>query len=71
MLSQMALKNGWNINSVVPKFADIDYRKVGLDFNPTSRDGEPYCKGCYFGDTFTPYDTVFFKTNRELKLPAE
>lgn len=67
-LSQHALNNGWNINSVMSKFADKDYRKEPIGFNPTSNEGEPYCNGCYFGNTIDKYEAVFFKTNRKLTL---
>lgn len=63
-LSQLALNNNWNINSILPKFKDIDYRKIKKDFNPTSQIGDPYYINAYFGETIDPYEAIFFKVNR-------
>ena len=69
-LSQHALNNGWQINSVVKQFEDQDYSQIKIGFNPTTRDGngEPYCEGCFFGSTITPEEALFFKTNKGLKV---
>ena len=63
-LSQLALTNNWNINSILPKYRDIDYRRVTQDFNPTSTNGDPYYDGAYFGENINEYDAIFFKNNR-------
>lgn len=65
-MSQYVLQNGWNINCVLPKYRDIDYRSLDRDINSTSSSGDPSFDGSYFGGTYTPYDVVFIKTNRGL-----
>jgi hypothetical protein len=61
-LSQILLKKGYNINSILSKYKDIDYTKITKNFNPSSED--PYYKNAYFGDTITKKEAIFFKTNR-------
>ena len=63
-LSQLALTNHWNINCILPKYRDIDYRTMKNDINPTSNNGDPYYEGAYFGETIDKYDVIFFKNNR-------
>lgn len=63
-LSQHALRNGWNINSILSKYRDIDYTKITHDFNKTSRTGDPYFENAYFGETIDKYDSIFFKSYR-------
>ena len=63
-LSQLAFKNGWNINSILDKYKNLDYRTNKKDINPTSLGGDPYNKNGYFGKTIDPYDVIFFKNNR-------
>ena len=63
-LSQLALNNNWNINSILSKYKDIDYRKITNDFNPTSKYGDSYYKDGYFGETINPSEAIFFKVNR-------
>ena len=65
-LSQHALKEGWNINSILDKYKNIDYRNIYKDFNDTSLNGDPYYKNAYFGTTIDKYDAIFYKNNREL-----
>jgi hypothetical protein len=63
-LSQIALNNGWNINSILPRYKGLNYIEVNYDINNTSRDGDPYFKGCYFSGSIDKYDAVFYKNNR-------
>jgi len=63
-MSQLLLKNNWNINCILPKYKNIDYRKVKKDINYTSLNGDPYYKNRYFGNTIDKYDVIFFKNNR-------
>ena len=63
-LSQLALTNHWNINCILPKYRDIDYRTMKTDFNPTSISGDAYYEGAYFGGTIDKYDAIFFKNSR-------
>ncbi len=65
-MSQYVLQNGWNINCVLPKYRDLDYRTLESDINPSSADGDPSFAGRYFYGTYMPTDVVFIKTNRDL-----
>lgn len=61
-LSNNILKNGWNINSILPKYRDIDYRTITHNINPTGED--PYYPKRYFGETIQPEDVIFYKSYR-------
>jgi len=63
-LSQNALTNNWNINSILDHYKNVDYINIKEDINPTSNYGDPYFIGSYFGKTIDPYDVIFFKNNR-------
>jgi hypothetical protein len=63
-LSQHALKNNWNINSILPEYQNLDYRIITKDINRSSRAGDPYHVNAYFGRTINKYDVIFFKNNR-------
>ena len=63
-LSQLALKEGWNINSILSNYKNIDYRNIYKDFNNTSFNGDPYYEGAYFGTSIDKYDAIFYKNNR-------
>jgi hypothetical protein len=66
MLSQLILKNGWNINCLLPKYQGLNYKTISADINETSVNGDPYYIGAYFGGTIRPYDVMFIKTNRNV-----
>jgi hypothetical protein len=70
MMSQMVLKNGWNVACLVPEYRGIDYRKLKKDINPSSNKGDPNFPGACFHRTLHPYEVVFTKHNRGL-LPQE
>jgi hypothetical protein len=61
-LTQLILANGWNINSILEKYRDQDYRTLQTNINTSGED--PYYIGGYFGGTIQPLDIIFFKTNR-------
>lgn len=63
-LSQIAIKNGWNINSILSKYKDLDYRTITQNINLSSGSGDPYYKGRYFGDSIDKYEAIFYKNNR-------
>jgi hypothetical protein len=63
-LSQYALINNWNINSILSKYKDIDYRLVKIDFNNTSKNGDPYYEKSYFGNDINKFEVIFYKNNR-------
>ena len=62
MMSQIIIKNGWNINCILPKYRDLDYREVKTNINPSGCD--PYYRGAYFGGTIQPEEVVFYKSYR-------
>jgi hypothetical protein len=64
LMSQLILKNGWNINCILPKYQGLDYRIIKNDINSNSVDGDPYYPNAYFGGDIKPYDVIFIKTNR-------
>ena len=66
LLSQLILRNGWNINCILPKYKGIDYRIITRDINWTTLNGDAYYPGRYFGGSIKPYDVIFIKTNRNL-----
>lgn len=68
-MSQYVLRNGWNINCILPKYRNIDYRKVKTNFNFSSVDGDPSYCGAYFGESYSHLDVIFIKTNRNLHVP--
>ncbi len=59
-MSQLILKNNWNINCMLPLYRDIDYRKIDEDFNPSGIN--PYIRGNYFNNNITPEDVIFYKS---------
>jgi hypothetical protein len=61
-MSQMILRNNWNINCILSKYRDYDYRIVKYNFNPSGFD--PYWKNSYFGKSIDPYEVIFYKNNR-------
>lgn len=63
-LSSNAINKGYNINSILPKYKNLDYININEDINKNSVNGDPYYKNAYFGETINPYDVIFYKTNR-------
>lgn len=63
-MTGLILHNGWNINCVLEKYKDIDYRSLHENINRPFED--PYYPNAYFGETIRPTDVIFFKTNRQL-----
>lgn len=66
MMTQFVLNNNWNINCTAPLYKGYDYRELDYDINPTSRCGDSYYPGGYFGKTLIPDDVIFIKTNRDI-----
>ena len=62
MLSQLILKNNWNINSILSHYRDIDYRVLKDNINTSGED--PYYTGAYFGKTIQPDEVIFYKGYR-------
>ena len=61
-LSQLILKNNWNINCIVPYYKNLDYRKIKFNIN-TSGDDVLY-NNAFFGKTLQPEDVIFYKRYR-------
>ena len=69
-LSQLVLKQGWNLRCLLPEFNGIDYRLPHANPNPSSTVGDPNEVLGYFGRSAHPYETIFIKTNRDLYTEA-
>lgn len=61
-MSQIILNHGWNINCILPKYKDLDYRTLKTNINTSGTD--PCHPGAYFGGTMTPEDVIFYKLYR-------
>jgi hypothetical protein len=61
-MSQLILKNNWNINCILSKYKNYDYRKVTYNFNFSGED--PYFENTYFGGTIKKEEVIFYKNNR-------
>lgn len=66
LMSQIILKNGWNIACLIPEYQNIDYRLQKKDINPSSRNGDPNYTSACFNRTIHPYEVIFIKNNRYL-----
>ena len=63
-LSQIALNNNWNINCILQKYQNLDYRRLNYDINMQSKNGDPYYDKSYFGKNIKKEDVIFYKMNR-------
>jgi len=63
-LSQIALEHGWNINCILSKYKNLDYKNMDKDINNTSNFGDPYYSKAYFGEDIDKYEVIFYKNNR-------
>ena len=61
-MSQMVLDAGWNINCILPKYRNHDYRLLKKNINTTCED--PYFHSCYFGADIQPEEAIFHKISR-------
>jgi lipopolysaccharide biosynthesis protein len=66
MMSQLVLRNGWNINAIVAGYNGIDYRTLKEDVNFSGYEHDPGFTNTCFGRTIHPYECIFIKTNRGL-----
>ena len=62
-LSQIALKNNWNINCILSKYKNLDY--INLKYLENCM-GDPVFKNKYCGGTIDKYEIIFIKTNRNI-----
>ena len=58
-LSQLILANGWNIASLLPEYANIDFRKPHDNINPSATAGDLNVPMSYFGRTAHPFELMF------------
>lgn len=61
-MSNLLLKNGWNVSCLLSKYSDIDFRSVKKDPNPTSWYGDPRRENSYFGGNISKQESVFIET---------
>lgn len=61
-MSQMVLEAGWNINCILPKYQNHDYRVLKNNINTSCED--PYFHSCYFGNDIKPEEAIFHKISR-------
>lgn len=66
LMSQLLIRDGFNIRCLLPEYNAIDYRRAHRDPNPSSINGDPSYEGAYFGRTMHPFECLFVKTNRNL-----
>ena len=58
------LRRKYNINAILSKFADLDYR-IYQNHTLNARNnnfGDPWWEGAYFGQTIDPFEAMFIKT---------
>ena len=69
MMSQLVLKNGWNIGGIVQEYKDIDFRKLEIDIsNSYIYENDPVYPNNCFGRTLHPYECIFIKINRGISV---
>jgi hypothetical protein len=66
LMSQLVLKNNWNISCIIPEYQNIDYRLLKNDVNFSSINGDPNFTNACFGRTIHPYESIFIKINRNM-----
>ena len=64
ILSTLILDKGWNINCLLDKFRDIDYRYIGTDCETLGINGDLWFQNTYFWKNIHPYEVIFFKNSR-------
>lgn len=68
LMTQLVLKNNWNISCIIPEYQNIDYRLLKEDINFSSINGDiNFTNGC-FGRTIHPYESIFIKINRNISV---
>lgn len=72
--SQIILNNNYNIACMLEAYKNVDFRKFrGKDYRKNGRlnanlkgSGDPLYRRRYFGMSLTPFETIFYKTNRDI-----
>jgi hypothetical protein len=67
--SAKILESGYNINCILSKYKDKNYRdSENHDINNNNGyNGDPFYNHSYFEDTIDPYEAIFIKTNRGIE----
>lgn len=65
-MSATLLAAGYNITCLARRYTGIDYASgiMQQDPNPTSRNGDPFFPGAYWGLSLDPHEVLFYKTAR-------
>jgi hypothetical protein len=66
LMSQLVLKNNWNISCIIPEYQNIDYRLLKNDINFSAMNGDSNYTNACFGRTIHPYESIFIKINRNM-----
>ena len=61
-MSHIIYEKGWNISCLLSKYAEVDFRTIERDPNPTSCLGDPSIDDCYFGERVEQSECIFIKT---------
>jgi hypothetical protein len=64
MMSQLFLRNNYNIACILPEYKDTDFRNLKINVNYTAWNGDGYEKNGWFGRSLHPYEVIFSKMNR-------
>lgn len=68
MMSQLVIKNGWNITAILPEYQDINFRQLKYDTDTSYMQTDPCWHRSCFGRTLHPYECIFIKTNRGISV---
>ncbi len=66
LLSQLLLKNGLIISSLLPTLESFSSKKKNTRFPDTAKNGDPLYKSGFYGRSLSPMECVFIKTNRNI-----
>jgi hypothetical protein len=63
-LSYLTYLSNGNINCILDKYRNLDFKNLKNDINQSSFHGDPYFPNRYFCSTIIPEDVIFFKNKR-------
>jgi hypothetical protein len=63
-LSYLTYLSNGNINCILDKYRNLDFKNLKNDINPSSFNGDPYFPNRYFCSTIIPEDVIFYKNKR-------
>ncbi len=70
-LSTLVLEAGGAIDCILPGYDKVYLNNTIIDPNPSANLGDPWFPGAYFNRSIHPYESVFFKINRNIREPDE